>query len=218
MVGRADVVDCDDLLWLDLAEHSDLVCGSLLEWDVATAGNKIWGKTSGSGILDSSLCWLGLLLALDDWHEGDVDLEEVILPCSASQLAHRLNKWCRLNVANGSSKLDNAHVWGLVCVVDWNLGDALDPVLDCICEVWHDLNGAAEVVAATLFLDYVLVDLAGCDVVLAGESDVEVALVVTKIEIDFSTVVEDENFTVPNVLLVPIWLNVTNAAACAELC
>lgn len=211
-------MDCDDLLWLDLAEHGDLIRSSLLKRNVATTGDKVWAETCRAGILDGGLGWLGLLLALDDWHEGDVDLKEVILSCSAAKLAHSLDKWCGLNIANGSSELDNADVWGLMGVVDWDLSDALDPVLDRVRQVWHDLNGAAEVVSATLFLDYVLVDLAGCDVVLAREGDVEVALVVTKIEVDFSAVVENEDFTVPGVLLVPIQLNVTNTAACAEWC
>ena len=213
VVGRADVVDRDDLLWLDLAKHRDLIRSSLLERDVATTGDQIWGETSGSGILDRSLGWLGLLLALDDWDEGDVNLEEVILSCSTSKLAHRLNKRGGLDIADGSSQLDNADVWGLVGVVDWDLGDALDPVLDGVRQVWHDLDGAAEVVAATLFLDYVLVDLAGCDVVLAREGDIEVALVVSKIEVDLSAVVEDEDLTVPDVLLGSIPLNMTNNAA-----
>ena len=78
------------------------------------------------------------------------------------------------------------------------------------------MDSATEIVATTLFLDYVLVDLAGCDVVLTGESDVEIALVVTEIEIDLSTIVKDEDFTVPDVSLVPIPLKVANAAACAE--
>lgn len=218
VVGRADVVDCDDLLWLDLAEHGDLIRSSLLERNVATTGNQIWAETRGARILDRSLGWLGLLLALNDWHERDVNLEEVVLSCSASKLAHGLNKWCRLNIADGSSKLDNADVWSLVGVVHWDLGDALDPVLDRVGQVWHDLDGAAEVVAATLLLDDVLVDLASCDVVLAREGDVEVALVVTEIEVDLSAVIENEDFTVPDVLLVPILLNVTNTAACAEWC
>ena len=43
----------------------------------------------------------------------------------------------------------------------------------------------------------VLVDLSGGDVVRSGQGDVEVALVVSEVEVDFSTVVEDKDFTVP---------------------
>jgi hypothetical protein len=63
--------------------------------------------------------------------------------------------------------------------------------------VRDDLHGLAQVVALALALDNVLVDLAGCDVVVAGEGDVEVALVVAEIEIDFTAVGENEDFAVP---------------------
>ncbi len=130
VVGRLDVVDSDDLLRLNLTEHGNLVGGGLLEWDVASAGNQIWTQTSGSGVLDSSLGWLSLLLTLDDWDQRNVDLEEVVLSGSASQLSHGLNEWRRLDISYSSSELDNADVWGLVGVVNWDLGDALNPVLN----------------------------------------------------------------------------------------
>lgn len=40
-----------------------------------------------------------------------------------------------------------------------------------------------------------LIDLASRDVILAGESDIEIALVIAEVEVDFSTVVEDEDLT-----------------------
>lgn len=126
-----------------------------------------------------------------------MDLKEVVLSGSASELSHGLDEWRRLDISNGSSKLDNADIWSLVGVVNWDLSNALNPILDRIGQMWNDLNSASEVVAATLLLDNVLVDFAGCDVVLAGESDVEVTLVVAKIEVDLSAVVENEDLTVP---------------------
>lgn len=66
-----------------------------------------------------------------------------------------------------------------------------------IGDVWDDLYGFTQVVALALALDNVLVDLASGDVVVAGEGDVEVALVVAKIEVDFAAVGEDEYFAMP---------------------
>jgi hypothetical protein len=40
------------------------------------------------------------------------------------------------------------------------------------------LHGLSQIVTATFALNDVLVDLAGSDIVLAGESDIEVAFVV----------------------------------------
>lgn len=217
VVGGADVVHGDNLLWLDLTEHGDLVSGGLLEWDVASAGDQIWAETGGSGVLDGGLCWLGLLLSLDDWDEGNVNLEEVVLSGSASELSHRLNEWRRLDISDGSSKLDNADIWGLVGVVDWDLSNTLYPVLDRVGQMWNDLNGAAEVITATLLLDNVLVDLAGCDVVLASEGDVEIALVVAEIKVDFTAVVKDEDFAVPVVVVSPSSSKYDYPAACAKI-
>lgn len=61
----------------------------------------------------------------------------------------------------------------------------------------HNLNSLSKIVAATLTLDNVLVDLAGGNVLVAREGDVEVTLVVSEIEVDFAAVVEDVDFTVP---------------------
>lgn len=61
----------------------------------------------------------------------------------------------------------------------------------------HNLNSLSEIVTATLTLDNVLVDLAGGDVLVAREGNVEIALVVSKIEVNFAAVVEDVDFTVP---------------------
>lgn len=63
--------------------------------------------------------------------------------------------------------------------------------------MWDDLYGFTQVVALALAFDNVLVDLASGDVVVAGEGDVEVALVVAKIEVDFAAVGEDEYFAMP---------------------
>lgn len=61
----------------------------------------------------------------------------------------------------------------------------------------HNLNSLSEIITATLTLDNVLVDLAGGNVLVAREGDVEVTLVVSEIEVDFAAVVEDVDFTVP---------------------
>lgn len=62
--------------------------------------------------------------------------------------------------------------------------------------MWDDLHCFAEVVAATLALNNMLVDLARGDVLVAGEGDVEVAFVVSKVEVDFAAVIEDVDLAV----------------------
>lgn len=42
-----------------------------------------------------------------------------------------------------------------------------------------------------------LVDLASSDIAFASEGDIEVAFVIAKVEVDFSTIVEDKDFAMP---------------------
>ena len=60
----------------------------------------------------------------------------------------------------------------------------------------NDLDGLAEVVAAALLGDDLLVDSAGGEVVVAAEVGVSEALVVAQVEIGLGAVVGDENFAV----------------------
>ena len=57
----------------------------------------------------------------------------------------------------------------------------------------HHLHSTAEVVTPSLSLDNMLVDLAGGDVILPSQGDLQVALVVAQVQIDISAVVEDEH-------------------------
>lgn len=147
--------------------------------------------------LDGVLCRLRLLLAVDDGHVRDVDLHEVVAARPPSKLSEGFHKRHALHIANSAAKLDDAHIWLLVGVVDGDAGNLLDPFLDGVGDVRDDLDRLAQVVALALALNDVLVDLAGGDVVVAGQGDVEVALVVAEIEIDFAAVGEDEDFAVP---------------------
>ena len=126
-----------------------------------------------------------------------MNLQEIPLSRPSFQLPHRLNKRRALNIAHRSPKLNNAYIGTLLRIIDRNTRNAFDPVLDRVGEVRHDLHGFSNVFPSAFLLDYVLVDLAGCDVVLACEGDIEVALVVSEVEVDFTAVVEDKDFAVP---------------------
>ena len=57
----------------------------------------------------------------------------------------------------------------------------------------NDLHGFAEIVAAALLGDDLLVDAAGGEIVVAGEAGVGEALVVSKVEIGLGAIVGDKN-------------------------
>lgn len=163
--------------------------------------DQIWDQTSGADGLDGLLRRLRLLLAMNDRDVGDVDLQKIIPSSPAPQTRHGLDERHALDVSNGASQLNDAHIGLLACIVDRYAGDALDPFLDGVGDVGHDLHGFAQVVALAFPLDNVRVDLAGGDVVLARQGDVEVALVVAQVEVDFAAVGEDEDFAVPGIPL-----------------
>jgi hypothetical protein len=131
-------------------------------------------------------------------HVGNVDLHEVVLARTSPQLTHSLNERHALDIAHCASQFDNADIGLLARVVDRYPRHFLDPVLDGIGNVGDDLHGFTQIVALALALNDVLVDLAGRDIVVAGQGDVEVALVVAKVEIDFAAVGEDEDFAMPS--------------------
>jgi hypothetical protein len=137
------------------------------------------------------------LLTLDNRNERDVNLQEVPLPCTSLQLSHRLDERCTLNIANRTPKLNDTDVRLLIGIIDRDPRNTFNPILNCVREMWHNLNGFSKIIAPTLTLDDVLVYLPRCDVVLACQGDVEVAFVVSEVKIDFSAVVEDKDFTVP---------------------
>jgi hypothetical protein len=131
-------------------------------------------------------------------HIANMNLHEIIFPSSSPQLAHRLNERHALDISHRPAQFDYTHVRLLACIVHWYARHLLDPVLYRIGDVRHDLHGFAEIVAFALALDDMLVDLAGCDVVVAREGDVEVALVVAEIKVDFAAVGKDKDFAVPS--------------------
>ena len=105
-----------------------------------------------------------------------------------ADLADRLEEGQRLDVADGAADFDQADVEAV--------GGLVDAALDLVGDVRDHLHGAAEVVAAALLADHVLVDPAGGDRVLAGQARADEALVVAEVEVGFGAVVGDVDLAV----------------------
>ena len=168
----------------------------MLQRLLAAASNEVGHKASSADGPDGHLCRLGLLLTVHGRHVRDVNLHEILRRTTVPQLAKGLDESHALDVTNSAAELDNTDVRLLVGVIDGNLGDLANPLLNCAGDVRHDLYRLAQVVTSALPLDDLGVDLAESDVVVPGEGDVEVALVVAQVEIDLSTVVQNVDFTV----------------------
>lgn len=132
VVGRLDVVNAHHLRRLDVAEHRHLVHRRSLKLLLASAGNlhkqerrsvtpdsdarvtqvvggtyEIREETEASEVSDGRLSGLRLLLATDDGDQGDVEDGKVLVSDSELELSHRLDERGRLNVSNGSTKLQS---------------------------------------------------------------------------------------------------------------
>ena len=65
--------------------------------------------------------------------------------------------------------------------------------LNGVGDMRNDLDGRAEIVAASLLGENFLIDAPGCDVVLAGRRPARETFVMTEVEIGFRAVVGDED-------------------------
>ena len=105
-----------------------------------------------------------------------------------AELADRFEERHRLDVADGAADLAQHEI---VVVIAFG-----DEILDLVGDVRNDLHGRAEIVAAPLLVDDVLVDAAGGDVVgLVGRAPGE-ALVMAEVEIGLGAVVGHEHLAV----------------------
>lgn len=80
---------------------------------------------------------LRLLLSVNGGNIGDVDVHEVSRSGFVAQLSQCLHKRHALDIADCASELDDTHVWLFARPIHWNLGDALNPVFDRVCDVGY---------------------------------------------------------------------------------
>ena len=118
--------------------------------------------------------------------------EDVVAADDVADLARRLEERQRLDVADGAADLGDDDVRGVRPPV----ASGPHPRHDLVGDVRDDLDRVAEVLAAALLGDDVVVDLAGGDVGAADEVDVEEALVVPDVEVGLGPVVGHEHLAV----------------------
>ena len=123
----------------------------------------------------------------DEGNQGDVDEESVLAAVLLAHLADGFEEGKRLDIADRAADFADDHI----DVV----GNFLDGGLDFVGDVRNHLHGFAEIVAAALLGDDLLIDAAGGEVIVAGEAGVGEALVVAEVEIGLGTIVGDEDLT-----------------------
>jgi hypothetical protein len=123
-----------------------------------------------------------------------VQVEAVVPADVVAHLADRLQERQRLDVAHGAAHLGDHHVGRAAVLVGGGHGP--DPGLDLVRDVRDHLHRVAQVLAAALLGDHLVVDLPRGHVRLAGQVAVEEALVVPHVQVGLGPVVGHEDLAV----------------------
>ena len=117
-----------------------------------------------------------------------MDIDGVVARQVVAELADRLEIRQALDVADRAADLAEHEVETFAAVAD--------EILDRVGDVRDDLDGGAEIVAAPLLGEDLLVDAAGGDVVHPRRRAAGEALVMAEIEVGLGAVVGDEDLAV----------------------
>ena len=190
LVDGVHVPGLDDALGLQVAEQGDLLAQVRRQGAVAAAQQDVGRDADRAQLTDRVLGRLGLELVGggDVGHQGEVDVDRVVLAHLLAELPDRLQEGQRLDVAHRAADLHDHHVDGAV--------DLAHRLHDLVGDVGDHLHRLAQVVAAALLGDHLLVDLAGGEVVALRGGGVGEALVVPQVQVGLGAVVGDEDLAV----------------------
>ena len=189
-VNRRHVLRRDHRLFRHVAEQRNLRLDVLRQETVGAAQQNIRLNSDAQQFFHRVLRRLGLqfLRRRNKRHQRHVHKQRVLAPQFLPHLPDRFDERQRLDVAHRAADLDDRDIH--------ILRDLLHRRLDLVGDVRNHLHRLAQVVAAPLFGDDLLVDPPGRPVVVARKFGVREALVVAEVEISFRPVVGDENFAV----------------------
>ena len=104
------------------------------------------------------------------------------------QLTNCFQEWLGLNITHGATDLNQCHI------AAFSTGN--HAVFDLIGDVRNNLNRTTQIVTATLFTQYVLVNTTGRKVVTLSHLGTNETLVVTEVKVSLCAVFRHKNFTV----------------------
>ena len=167
----------DDRSPVDVTEQRDLVLEGEADRPFRTADDGVGLDADAAQRRHTVLGRLALELlgGLDEWHQRQVHVKDVLAAEIVLQLADRFQEGERFDVADRPTDFDD-HDVGVVFP-----GDPRDAFLDLIGHVGDHLHRPTQVVATSLLGDHLGIDLAGGDVARLAQVGVDEALVVTKI-------------------------------------
>src|ERR1019366_4559720 len=189
-IHALDVAGGDHGVHVHVAEEGDLLLHLLRDEALAAAQQNIGLDTEGAEFLHAVLRGLGLelLRRRDPRHQGHVDEQGVGAPLFVAHLADGFQERQRFDIAHRAADLGDHYVH-----VPRHL---LQRGLDLIGHVRNHLHGFAQIIAAPLAGDDLLVDPAAGQVVALRQLGVREPLVVAQVEIRLGAVVGDQDFAV----------------------
>ena len=188
LVNRVgDIAKGDDVLFLHVAEHGDLLAVVLVEIGLGAADDDVRLDPEFAKFCNGLLSRLGLCLAgsLDVGQQGDVDEADVVLANLQRKLAQRFDEKQPFHIADRAANFRDENIYiGVV------RSDLVHSFLNLVGNVGNELHGLAEVFAAPLLFNHGIEDLAGGEVVHLRHDAGGETLVVAEVEIGLRTIVE----------------------------
>src|SRR3984957_20408030 len=194
VIGLRHGVDVVDVARLDygafahIAEQAELASLFLRNRPVGAAQEDIRLDANRAQLLDRMLGRFGLEFAgaRNERQQRQMNVDGMVARQVALDLADRLEERQALDVANGAADLAQHEVEIFIAVED--------EILDRIGDVRDHLDGGAEIIAAPLLGQDILIDAAGGDVVGFRGGTSGKALIVTEVEIGLGAIISHEHF------------------------
>ena len=175
----------DDAIVLDIAEHGNLFKNALLQGFVAAQDDDIRLDPHTLQFFYRMLGRFGLMLAaaVQIWHQGDMDKKTVFFADFQGYLSDGFQKWLRFDITDGAADFCDHHICTGLCTCP------VDECLDFISDMGDDLNGRSQILAASLLIKHIPVDLAGGQVGKPGQIFVDETFIMAQVEICFRTII-----------------------------
>jgi hypothetical protein len=153
VIDRGCVRGRDDAVDVDVTHQRDLVLERFGNVAVAAQDQRVRRDTDAAQRGDRVLGRLGLELTRRGQvrHQRHVQEEDVLPAQVVADLAGRLQKGLRLDIAYGAADFGDDDVWAVAVSV--RQGHGQDAPLDLVGDVRDDLDGVTEVFAAALLGD-----------------------------------------------------------------
>ena len=119
-----------------------------------------------------------------------MDEETVLAAHFQRNLADCLKKRLGFDITDGAADLRDHHVRAGL------LSHTINEIFDLVGDVRDDLYGGSQILAASLLVEHIPIDLTGCQVGVFVQVFVDETLIMSKIQVSFSAVLCYINFSV----------------------